>query len=62
MKCLKCIKNIPNDAVFCPYCGRTITLEKEKARRPAAFHFMFSHIDCDEFMNLFNEKESGSKD
>ena len=23
---------------------------------------MFPHIDCDEFRNLFNEKESGRKD
>ncbi len=27
-KCLSCGKDIPDDSIFCPFCGKEITKEK----------------------------------
>ena len=27
-KCLSCGKDIPDDSIFCPFCGKEITQEK----------------------------------
>lgn len=35
MECIKCKKSIPENALFCPYCGRKQTTEKRKALKRA---------------------------
>ncbi len=33
MDCIKCKKGIPEDALFCPYCGKKQMQEKKKRKR-----------------------------
>lgn len=36
MECLKCKKSIPEDALFCPYCGKKQTVPQPKKRKKRA--------------------------
>ena len=35
MNCVKCKKAIPEDAIFCPYCGKKQQSEKKKKKKRA---------------------------
>lgn len=35
MNCVKCKKTIPEDGIFCPYCGKKQQLEKKKKKKRA---------------------------
>lgn len=36
MECLKCKKSIPEDALFCPYCGKKQTVAQPRKRKKRA--------------------------
>ena len=35
MDCIKCKKGIPEDALFCPYCGRKQSVKQRKYKKRA---------------------------